>query len=206
MKPIRILIADDHTIVRTGLATLLDSEDGLEVVGEAEDGAAVLRQATKTKPDVIVMDLMMPVMDGIAATAELHKRLPEAKVLVLTTFATSDGIVHALENGASGALLKSAPNDELVTAIRAIAHGETFVSREVQRLIAEDPPAPRLTDRQKTILESVTKGLSNRDIGKLLGLREDSVREHLSAVFAKLGAATRAEAVAIALRKHLLKI
>jgi len=206
MKPIRILIADDHTIVRTGLATLLDSEPGFEVIDEAEDGAVTIRKATKHKPDVIIMDLMMPVMDGISATAELHRLLPESKVLILTTFATSDGIDRALKNGATGAILKSAPNEELIQAIRAVAENKTYISPEVRLLLSEDPPAPPLTERQKCILESVMRGLSNVDIGMQLGLRPDSVREHLSAIFTKLGVSTRAEAVAIAMRKHLLKI
>lgn len=204
MKNIRILIADDHAIVRMGLASLFGTQDGLEVVGDAADGDSAVRKALKLKPDVVVMDLMMPVKDGAAATAEILAALPETKVIILTTFGTSDGIADALNAGAAGALMKSEPTADLVAAIRKIVRGGTAVSTEIERLMEEDPPAKALTPRQMQILEGLTRGLTNQDIANELSIREDRVKDHVNTIFAKLGAANRTEAVAIALRKHLL--
>lgn len=206
MKPTRILIADDHAIVRMGLASLLGTQDGFEVVGDAEDGEMAVKKALKLKPDVVIMDLMMPKKDGATATAEIHAALPEAKILILTTFGTSDGIANALNSGASGALMKNSPNSQLVKALRAVAAGERAISDEVERLMEEDPPAKALTPRQMEILEGMTRGLTNQDIATELGIREDRVKGHVNTIFAKLGAANRTEAVAIALRKHLLDL
>ena len=202
---IKILIADDHAIVRMGLASLLSTQVGFKVIGDAEDGEMAVQKAVELKPDVIIMDIMMPNMDGIAATAEIHKILPEAKIIILTTFGTSDGIASALNAGAIGALLKNAPNTELIAAIRTVVKGEKSISEEIQRFMEEDPPAKALTDRQKEILEGLTRGLTNKDIAKSLHIREDRVKEHVNAIFEKLGAANRTEAVAIAMRKQLLK-
>ena len=202
---IKILIADDHAIVRMGLASLLSTQVGFKVIGDAEDGEMAVQKAVELKPDVIIMDIMMPNMDGIAATAEIHKILPEAKIIILTTFGSSDGIASALNAGAIGALLKNAPNTELIAAIRTVVNGEKSISEEIQRLMEEDPPAKALTDRQKEILEGLTRGLTNKDIAKSLQIREDRVKEHVNTIFAKLGAANRTEAVAIAMRKQLLK-
>ena len=201
-----ILIADDHAIVRMGLASLLGTQDGLEVIGDAEDGEAAVAKALKLKPDVVIMDLMMPKKDGETATAEIHAALPDTKIVILTTFGTSDGIANALNAGATGALMKSAPNSQLVETIRAVARGERAISEDVERLMEEDPPAQALTPRQMEILDGLTRGLTNQDIAKELGIREDRVKVHVNTIFTKLGAANRTEAVAIALRKHLLKV
>ena len=207
MKPkIKILIADDHAIVRIGLSALLKTESDLSVVGVAKDGEEAVAEALHLKPDVIVMDLMMPKKNGVEATAEIHKRLPETKIVILMTFAASDGIKHALDAGAAGAVMKTAEDAELVSIIRAVASGGKVISDEIQQLLTEDPPAEELTPRQQEILESVTRGLTNADIAKQLGLREQSVKEHISAILVKIGAANRSEAVAITLRKHLLKL
>lgn len=203
---IRVLLADDHTIVRIGLATLLNAEKDIEVVGEAKNGDMAVKEALRLSPDVVIMDLMMPKKDGTEATAELHEKLPSAKVIILTTFGASDGIAHALESGAAGALMKTADDAVLVSTIRAVASGKTVVSADIKRLLATDPPVPKLTPRQIEVLQSMTRGLTNRDIAKQLGIRQDRVDEHVAAIFTKIGASNRAEAVAIALRKHLLKI
>ena len=203
---IKVLIADDHAVVRMGLSALLGAEDDIEVVGQAKNGKEAVAEALRLVPDVIIMDLMMPVMDGVAATREIHERLPGAKILVLTTYGTSDGIAHALACGASGALMKSAENESLISAIRAVHAGKRVIPAVVKRLMAEDPPVPELSPRQLEILASITKGLSNDDIAKQLGIGKASIKTHVLALFQKLGAANRAEAVAIALRKHLLKI
>ena len=205
MKPIKVLLADDHAIVRMGLASLLGTKKDIEVVGEAEDGEAAVRKTLKLAPDVVIMDLMMPKMDGVAATAEIHRRLPGVKIMILTSYGASDGIAHALSAGATGALMKSTEFSEFVTAIRRVAAGERVIAPEIARQLAEDPPVPELTPRQAEILQSITRGLTNADIARQLGIREDSVKEHVNAIFAKLGAANRSEAVAITLRKHLLK-
>ena len=207
MKPtIRVLLADDHTIVRIGLAALLGAEKDIEVVGEAKNGDMAVKEALRLTPDVVIMDLMMPKKDGATATAELHEKLPDTKVIILTTFSASDGIAHALESGAAGALMKTADDDVLVTTIRAVASGKTVVSADIRRLLENDPPIPKLTPRQIEVLQSMTRGLTNRDIAKQLGIRQDRVDEHVAAILTKIGAANRTEAVAIAMRKHLLKI
>ena len=204
-QKIRVLIADDHTIVRIGLATLLGAEKDIEVVGEAQNGEAAVKEALRLEPDIIIMDLMMPKKDGAEATAELREKLPSAKIIILTTFGASDGIAHALEAGAAGALVKTADDDALVATIRAVAGGETVISAEIKRLLAENPPIPKLTPRQIEVLQSMTRGLTNRDIAKQLGIRQDRVDEHVAAILTKIGAANRTEAVAIAMRKLLLK-
>lgn len=206
MKEIRLLIADDHAIVRMGLASLFSTRDGLKVVGDASDGESAVRKSLQLKPDVVVMDLMMPGKDGATATAEIRAALPETKVIILTTFGTSDGIANALNAGAAGALMKSDPTSDLVAAIRKVASGKTSISPEIERLMEEDPPAKALTPRQMQILEGLVRGLTNLNIATELGIREDRVKGHVNAIFTKLGAANRTEAVAIALRKHLLKI
>lgn len=206
MKKTRILIADDHAVMRMGLSALIDSVEEFSVVGEASDGNEAFDLALRLKPDVVVMDIYMPGLDGISATDKIKGSVPEAKILILTTFETSDGIARALSHGASGAILKSAANDSLIDAIRAVAAGEEYIADDVRRLLDDDPPIAPLTPRQLEILTYVTRGLTNKEIASTLGIRVDSVGQNLSAIFTKLGATNRAEAIAIALRKHLLKI
>ena len=206
MNKIKVLIADDHKIVRLGLAALLAHEKDLAVVGEAEDGDEAVRKALELRPDVVIMDLMMPGKDGVAATAELRERMPTAHVLILTSYSTSDGIAHALEAGACGAVVKTADDAALLSALRTVATGKTFISPEIRRLIKSDPPAKQLSPRQLEVLASITRGLTNRDIANQLDIGEKRVEELVNSIFSKINAANRAEAVAIALRKHLLKI
>lgn len=205
-EKIRILIADDHTIVRAGLAALLGTETDFAVVGQAKNGEEAVQEAVRLQPDVVIMDLMMPKKDGVAATAEIQAKAPTAKVVLLTTFGTSDGIAHALRNGAKGAILKNTDNAQLTAAIRTIAQGGTHIAPEIRQQLAVDPPIPDLTPRQREILASMVRGLTDRDIARQLGIRQDGVNDHVSAILQKVGAANRTEAVAIALRKHLLKI
>ena len=206
MSKIKILIADDHTIVRIGLVALLGAEADFEIVGEAKNGLQAVEDAMRLRPDVVVMDLVMPKKNGIDATAEILDRLPATKILVLTSFGTSDGITHALQAGASGAVMKTADDGTLVDAIRKVANGERVISPEVKKMLNEDPPIPVLSPRQKEILVAITDGRTNKEIASVLGIRKDSVEDYLRTLFSKLGASNRTEAVAIALRKHLLKI
>ena len=206
MTPIRVLIVDDHAILRMGLASLLASKSEIEVVGDASDGPSGIRKALKLKPDVVIMDLMMPGMDGIEATKELLAKAPECKILILTTFGTSNGINNALEAGAMGAVMKNCDFSELADAIRAVASGKRYVAADVERILVADPPVAALSPRQTEILQSIVRGLSNPDIAKQLGISVDMVKEHGESLFQKIGAANRTEAVAIAFRKHLLKM
>ena len=202
---IKVLIADDHAMVRMGLASLLGTEPDIEIVGEADNGEVAISKALSLKPDVIVMDLVMPGKDGTAATVEIMKTLPKTKVLLLTSFGTADGIAHAIEAGASGALMKNADFSELVTSIRTIASGRRAISPEILHFMEEDPPVKALTQRQSEILDAVVRGLTNDDIAKMFSIQRSSVKDHLTAIFTKLDASNRSEAISIALHKHLLK-
>ena len=206
MPKIRILIADDHAIVRMGLVALMSTVSDIEVVGEAKNGIEAVREAIRLRPDVVVMGILMPRKDGISATQELREKLPDTRVAVPTSVGTSDDITRAMAAGASGAVLKNADNQNVIDAIRAIVAGKQVFSREVRKLMKDEPPTPELSPRQQEILASLTRGLTNDDIARELGISVPSVKTHLSALFNKLGAANRAEAVTIALRKHLLKI
>lgn len=206
MKKIKILIADDHMIVRLGLAALFSHEKDMQVLGEAEDGLQAVDMAQKLHPDVIVMDLMMPGLDGVDATRKIKELSPDTRILILTSYSTSDGIAHALDADADGAVLKTSDDASMLTAIRTIAAGERFVSTEIQNLLAVDPPAKELSPRQKDVLDSMIRGLTNKNIAEQLGIGEGRVEAHINAIFSKINAANRAEAVAIALRKQLLKI
>ena len=203
---IKILIADDHKIVRIGLSALCATARDMTVIGEAEDGDSAVSTAGKLHPDVIVMDLMMPGKDGAEATREILAKLPDAKVLILTSYTTSDLIAQALANGATGALLKTVDDEVFLNAIRAIASRKKFIQSEIATMLEEDPPIPPLTPRQSEVLHSLTRGLSNRDIATQLGMSETRVEQHVNALLTKIGAANRTEAVTIALRKQLLKI
>ena len=202
---IKVLVADDHTIVRAGLMALLGTEKDIEVVGEAKNGAEAVSNAVELQPDIVIMDLMMPKMDGVEATKELFRKAPSVKTILLTTYGTSDGIAHALRAGARGAVLKNADNSELAKAIRIVAQGGDYISPDIRQQLAADPPVPDLTPRQSEILESMVRGLTDRDIAEQLGLSPESVSEHVGAIRQKIGAANRTEAVAIAMRKYLLK-
>lgn len=204
-RKIRVLVADDHELVRAGLKSVIDLEDDMTCVGMAADGVQAVKAAEKSRPDVVVMDLMMPTMGGLEATEQLMQKLPETRVLILTSFGSADELQRALDAGAAGALLKSTPNRELLKAIRRLAAGERVVGAEIAGLISECPVSATLSERQSQILHSVTRGLSNADISAQLGISQGCVKKHLAIIFQKLGTATRAEAAAVALRKHLLK-
>ena len=206
MEKIRVLVADDHAIVRMGLVALLATEQDILVVDEAEDGREAVKKAVSNKPDVVIMDIMMPILDGIAATAEIIKRAPGVKVLILTTSSSSDDYSRALAAGAHGIVVKRAANMELLSALRKVASEKKVISPEARRLMQEDPPIPKLTDRQLGIIHSMMRGLTNREIATQFNITPNCVKAHIKRVCNKIGAANRTEAVAIAMRKHLLKI
>ena len=201
---IKILIADDHAIVRYGLASLIATQSDMEVVGQAKNGKEVVALALGTRPDIAIMDLAMPKMDGAEATAVLHEKLPETKVVILTSFVASDGIAHALDNGAAGAIMKTTDDSEILPALRRIAAGERIISPDIKKQLAANPPVPRLSPRQHEILDAIARGLTNKEIAMQLGIRKDGVEKHVKVLLAKVGAANRTEAAAIALRKGIL--
>ena len=205
-KPIRILIADDHAVVRRGLRSLIQTEKDLLVIGEASNGIEAVESTLRLKPDVVIMDLIMPEKSGAEAIAEIMAQIPETRIIILTTFGTVDDMARAIESGAAGALLKTSDENELIAAIRTVDANGYAISSEVQQLMAENPPAPQLTSRQLEVLNSMSQGFSNADIAGQLGIKEFSVREHVAGIMAKLEASNRAEAVAIALRKRLLEL
>ena len=206
MNTIRILIADNHALLRHGLTMVFALHNDLSVVGEAKNGMEALKLAKTASPDVIIMDLSMPGMDGVEATRRIRQEVPSAKILILTTFGTSADVARALREGASGALVKDADDDELVKAIRNVAAGKQVFSREIKAMLKNEPEPPELTERQQELLSSIVKGLASDAIAVNLGISAYSVNQQLDAIRKKLGAANRTEAVAIALRKHLLKI
>lgn len=206
MQKLRILIADDHTVVRMGLSAILDMQTDMTVVGQAKNGEEAVDAALRLKPDIVLMDLMMPVMNGTRATKKLHDALPDTHVVILTTYTTSDGIAAAIDAGAKGAVFKSDANDELLTAIRRVARGEKFISPAIMRLFKSDPPADPMSPRQSDILKRLVDGKSNTEIAKDLGISPAVVRDHTTVIFEKLGVSNRVEAVAAAIRKQLLKI
>ena len=205
-KRTRILIADDHAVVRLGLTSLFSTQKDMEVVAQAKNGEEAVRLAEEKKPDVVIMDLVMPRVDGAEATTRIIKSLPETKVVLLTSFGSYEGVARAIAAGAAGAITKTTEDEQIVPIIRRIAAGEKVISSEIRKQLAESPSIPDLTERQTRILEALTRGLSNNDIAKLLDTTPENIRDHLKVVFAKIGAANRTEAVAIALKKHLLKI
>jgi len=205
MDKIRVLIVDDHAIVRMGMVALLNAQRNMEAAGEAKNGELGVKAALKLKPDVVVMDILMPVKDGIEATREIVAALPDAKVLILTTSTSADELAAALEAGATGIIPKTTGNPALLAAIRSVAAGKRTIADEIAGIIESDPPIKGLTEHQLDMLGSIVRGLSNPEIARQFDISENTVRKATSVIFAKLGAANRTEATAIALRKHLLK-
>lgn len=206
MKKTKILIVDDHAIFRRGLSSLLNTVREFSVIGEAEDGEKAIERIDELRPDIVIMDLMMPIKDGTTAAVEILQKHPETKILLLTTFGSFNGLAKALKAGAAGALLKNVDNDDLVKALQDIMDGKTIIAPEIRQIMKDDPPTPELSKRQQEILDLLVKGRTNGEIAGKLSIQEDSVKKVVYAIFEKIGARNRAEAVAIALRKQLLKI
>ncbi len=229
-QAIKVLLVDDHPVVREGLAAMLGRRPAVAVVGQAADGAQALEMARRLKPDVVLMDLRMPVMDGVAATERICRDLPGVRVLVLTTFDQDDLILAGLRAGAKGYVLKDVPADEIVRAIEAVHRGEAYLhpavaARVVERVaktgdgagrtsprgdgageteVTFPPPASGeggLSGREADVLAWVAKGMNNREIGERLAIAESTVKTHLAGIYAKLGVSDRAGAVAEAARR-----
>lgn len=214
---VKLLLCDDHAVVRSGLRMLLDGRHGIEVVGEASEGAEAIRLALETKPDVVLMDISMPHgMDGLTATTALKQRLPETNILILTMHDDDEYLFRAIQIGASGYILKNAPHEELVSAIRSVAAGDAYLSpAATKRLMSEymnrlksgaEPPDAydTLSEREKEILGWIVKGYSNKEIADHLVISVKTVETHKANLMEKLGLRTRPELIKFALKKGLL--
>lgn len=210
--PIRVLVCDDHAVVRSGLRTMLGLHGDLEVVGEAGDGAAAVREAVRLMPDVVLMDMRMPELDGVAATRAVRERLPATQVVALTTYADEPTVQAVLAAGAIGYLLKDASSADLASAVRAAAAGRPTLAPEAALALihqaarpAGGTPGADLTDREREVLELMARGRSNGEIAAALIVSRSTVKFHVSNVLAKLGTTNRTEAVALALQHGLVR-
>jgi NarL family two-component system response regulator LiaR len=208
-QTIRVMLVDDHTMVRLGLATFLKVFDDLELVGEADSGEAAVQLCAQVLPDVVLMDLMMPEMDGATATRLIRQQYPKVQVIVLTSFKEEGLVRNALQAGAIGYLLKDVSADELARAIRAAHLGRATLSPEATQALvhaANQPPAPGhdLTERERVVLALMVEGLNNTQIAARLVVSPSTIKTHVSNILSKLGVASRSEAVALALRSGLV--
>ena len=208
-KPIRVMVVDDHTMVRRGLATFLKVFDDLQLAGEAESGAAAIQLCGEILPDVVLMDMVMPDMDGATATRAIRQQFPQVQVIALTSFKEGELIKNALEAGAIAYLLKDVSADDLVRAIRAAHAGRATLSPEAAQALVEtanQPPAPGLdlTEREREVLTLMIEGLNNTQIAGRLTVSPSTIKSHVSNILSKLGVASRTEAVALALRHKLI--
>ena len=206
---IRVLIVDDHPVVREGLVGLLETQDDISVIGRAGNGREAIAAAVKTEPDLDLMDLQMPEMGGTEAIAEIKQGLPACQILVLTTYDTDADILHAIEAGATGYLLKDAPREELFRAVREAANGTPALSPVVARRLLEHTRRPTfetLTTREIEVLERAARGNTNADIAADLALSEATVKSHLAHIYRKLGVHDRTAAVTTALDKGIFRL
>ncbi len=208
-QPIRVMLVDDHPMVRRGLATFLKVFDDMLLVGEAENGAVAVKLCGEFLPDVILMDMVMPEMDGAATTRAIRQKFPHIQIIALTSFKEGDMIKNALEAGAIGYLLKDVSADNLVRAIRAANAGRATLSPEAAQSLVETanlPPLPGqdLTEREREVLTLMVEGLNNTQIAGRLTVSPSTIKSHVSNVLAKLGVASRTEAVTLALRNHIV--
>lgn len=203
---IRILVADDHFVVRMGLTALVNTEPDFEVVGEAVDGAQAVSAFDKHKPDLVLMDLRMPVKDGIRATAEITAKHPNARVLMLTTFDGDTDIHRAMEAGAQGYVLKNTTGDKLIPALRAVASGQRWIPKEIATRLASRNLFEDLTPRELQVLEQMAKGLANKEIADVLKITGHTVKDHLKSILGKLHVADRTEAVTVAIQRGIIHL
>jgi len=201
---IRVLVADDHPVVRAGLAAVISQQPELELVGEAEDGLQAVTGVREHQPDVVLMDLRMPRMDGVAAIRAIKAEFPDVQALAVTTYEGDVDIHRALEAGARGYLLKDMLLTDVLDAIRAVHNGERVIPPTVAARLAEFTPRVELTEREIEVLQLVARGLSNRDIAGAIGRSDETVKLHLKNIFVKLGVADRTEAVTLAISRGIL--
>jgi len=204
LKPIRLLVVDDHHVVRSGLAASLGLEDDLTVVAEAGNGDDAVAQYRERQPDVVLMDLRLPGADGIAATGALRSEWPDARVLMFTTFDSEEDIYRAMRAGARGYLLKSAPREELLAAIRAVAAGERHLPPALAQRLAGRISTPDVSEREREVLQLMARGKANKEIAAALGIAEETVKRHASNLFVKMGVADRAQATSEGIRRGLI--
>ena len=202
----RILLADDHLVVRMGIASIISFEPDLEVVAEADTGEEAIALARVHKPDVVVMDLMMPKLSGADATVAILQENPAVRVLILTTFGTSDDMRRAFDAGAAGGLVKSSSQAEIIAAIRAVAAGRRVLSPEIEHSLGTAADPPPLSIRQLEVLNLAAKGFTNREIGDILGIGVNGVKAHLKLIYTRLGVASRTEATSIAINLRLISV
>ena len=202
----RILLADDHLVVRMGIASIISFEPDLEVVAEADTGEEAVALARAHKPDVVVMDLMMPKLNGADATVAILQENPAVRVLILTTFGTSEDMRRALDAGAAGGLVKSSSQAEIIAAIRAVAAGRRVLSPEIEHSLGTAADPPPLSIRQLEVLNLAAKGFTNREIGDILGIGVNGVKAHLKLIYTRLGATSRTEATSIAINLRLISV
>lgn len=205
-RPIRLLLVDDHFVVRSGLAASLELEEDLEVVGELGDACDLLPEFTKCGPDVVIMDLQLPKISGVEAAAKLLRVEPEARVLIFSTFARDDEIQAALKAGALGYLQKSSSREELLQAVRAVAGGRRYLPAEIDLRLRERAAGPEITPRELEILRLVAGGNANKEIAAILGIGDDTVKQHVSRILQKLNVNDRAQATAEAIRRGLVSV
>jgi DNA-binding NarL/FixJ family response regulator len=217
MTKTRVLLAEDHTIVRKGLHALLDAEAAIEVIGEAQDGREALAKAEQLRPDVVVMDITMPGLNGLEATRLIKKRFPEVKVLILTVHSDEEYIRQILRAGASGYLVKQAAPHELTSAIQAVQRGESYLSPSVSKKVveeyvrhaagaAEEDSCERLTDREREVLQLIAEGSSTRDIAEMLHMSVKTAESHRARVMRKLDIHSTAELTQYAIRKGVISL
>ena len=205
-RPISLLLVDDHFVVRSGLAASLELEDDLRVLGEADRGESVIAAFERLRPDLVLMDLQLPGMTGIEATAALVRTHPGARVLIFSTFARDDEVQAALRAGALGYLQNSSSRDDLLRAVRTVAQGGRYLSEELARRLDERQAEPEITPRELEILALVAQGNPNKAIAAQLGIGEDTVKQHVSRILAKLKVQDRAQATAEAIRRGLVRV
>jgi DNA-binding NarL/FixJ family response regulator len=203
---IGILLADDHFIVRMGLAALVNTEPNMVVLGEAADGSQAVALFNKHKPDLVLMDLRMPIKDGIEATIQIRGQHPQARILMLTTFDGDTDIHKALEAGAQGYVLKNATGEELIPAIQAVAAGQRWIPKEIAKRLTSRKLFEDLTPREMNVLLLLVKGLANKQIGDTLNITEYTVKDHLKSVFGKLHVVDRTEAVTAAIQRGIIHL
>jgi len=203
---IRILVVDDHFVVRMGLISLVNTEPDMEVVGQAADGSEAVVKFAALKPDLVLMDLRMPGMDGIRATTEIRAQHPEARVLMLTTYDGDTDIYRAVQAGAQGYVLKNSTGDKLIPALRAVAAGQKWIPKEIASRLAARNLFEDLTPRELQVLQEMAKGLANKEIGDVLKITEHTVKDHLKNILGKLRVADRTEAVTVAIQRGIIQI